>query len=127
MACNGCQTGAVAPKIDLEPHTMRFTKATTVLGVNGKPYALNQPLVPPGHFPRGHWAVTLTIAGIPKRIDKPTATEVFNEALRLAQLNKDPVWFIDLWLNCNLQWATRVSQKYQIVTPNALRDISYEN
>lgn len=106
---------------------MRFTKATTVLGVNGKPYALNQPLVPPGHFPRNHWAVTLTIAGIPKRIDKPTATEVFNEALRLAQLNKDPIWFIDLWLNCNLQWATRVPQKYQIVTPNALRDISYEN
>lgn len=127
MACNGCQTGTIVPKIDFEPHTMRFTKETVVLGTNGKFYALNQPLVAPGYFPRNQWAVTLTIAGIPKRIDKPSATEVFNEALRLAQLNKDPVWFIDLWLNCNLQWVIRVPQKYQIVTLAALHSISHEN
>lgn len=127
MACNGCQTGKVIPKIDFEPHVMRFTKKTIVEGVNGKSYALNQPLVPSNHFPRGHWAVTLTISGIPKRIDKPTAAEVFNEALRLVQLNKDPLWFIDIWLNCNLQWVSRVPQKYQIVTLKALRELSYEN
>lgn len=110
----------------METHRMRYTKKTAVVGVNGKPYALNQALVPSEHFPRGSWAVNLTIAGVPKTISKSTAIQTFNETLRIAQLNNDPVWFIDLWLNCNLQWVARVPARHQIVSLNNLLAISHE-
>jgi len=105
---------------------MRYTKETSVVGANGKPYALNQALVPVEHYPRGEWGVQLVIAGIPKTISKPTASQTFNEALRIAQLNNDPVWFIDLWLNCNLQWVKKVPTRYQVVPLNNLLAISHE-
>ncbi len=105
---------------------MRFTKNTTVIGVNGKPYALNQPLVPVEYFPRGQWAVSLVIAGIPKTFSQPTAAQTFNDALRIAQLNNDSIWFIDLWLNCNLQWVAKVPPRHRIVSLENLIAISHE-
>lgn len=105
---------------------MRYTKQSTVVGVDGKPYALNQALVPVGHYPRGDWRASLTISGIPKVFSKPTAVQTFNDALRVAQLNKDPIWFIDIWLNLNLQWIARVPARHHIVSPTALLAISHE-
>lgn len=103
---------------------MRETTHLTVEGVGGKIYSLAQPLVPPGHFPRGQCAATLVINTIPRRIDKPTCIEVFNEAMRLYQLNNQEFWFINLWLNLNLQWTPRVAEKFQLVTPAQLEAIS---
>lgn len=103
----------------------RATEATVVTGVDGKPYALNQPLVPPGHYPRGRWDAEIVVKGIPRTIIKPTAIETFNEAMRLMQLNAEPFWFVNLWLNLNLQWIPRVPVKYQIVTVEQLEQISH--
>ena len=74
MPCFTCKSDAPAlvPKIETPP--MRYTKETSVVGVNGKPYALNQALVPVEHYPRGEWDVRLVIAGIPKTLSKPTAS-----------------------------------------------------
>jgi hypothetical protein len=102
----------------------RTTEVTTVIGVNGKPYSLNQPLLPVGHFPRTGCSATLTIKGIPRTISKATPLEVFNEAMRLLQLNGEEFWFINLWLNLNLQWIPRVAAKYRIVTVEQLEAIS---
>ena len=102
----------------------RTTLSTAVVGVNGKPYALNQPLVPASHFPRGKWGAFIRVAGIVRKIEAPSAIQVFNEAMRLLQLNNDPFWFVDVWLNLNLQWVPRVPLKHQLVTVQQLEAIS---
>jgi hypothetical protein len=127
MACPNCNSNPdmmIPGQVPEAPVPVRATTKLTVLGVNGQPYALNQPLVPSGHFPRGLWAAEVTVKGIARRVDKPTCIEVFNEAMRLFSLNDGEFWFVNIWLNLNLQWIPRVAPKHQIVTVAALEAIS---
>lgn len=128
MGCFNCNPATPSMMVSPQPvkatHAMRETQETVVNGNDGKQYALNQPLVPAAHFPRTQCSAELTIKGIPRRIDKPTCIEVFNEAMRLMELNGEPYWFVNLWLNLNLQWVTRVAPKYQLITVAQLEAIS---
>ena len=100
------------------------TVATVVQGVNGKPYVLSQPLVSAGHFPRNGWQALARIKGIVRKIEGTSARAVFDEIMRLKQLNEEPISTNDLWLNLNIQWTRRVAKKYQVVKPEALLAIS---
>lgn len=127
MACGTCNTNTPAPvarSADPEGIVVRGTQVTAVVGVNGTAYPLNQPLAPASHFPRGRWGAFIRVAGIFRFVDKPTAIEVFNEAMRIMQLNGEDFWFIDLWLNLNLQWVAKVPAKHRIVTVQQLEAIS---
>jgi hypothetical protein len=126
MACTTCNPVPLAepPPAPAGPFVERTTTVTSVVGVNGQAYALNQPLIPPGHFPRNNCSAVVRIKGIDRTIDKPTCIEVFNEAMRIYQLNNEEFWFVNLWLNLNLQWIPRVSFKYQLVTVAQLEAIS---
>lgn len=128
MACQLCPKVPIVPEI-IDPaadeHVYRETLLTTVVGVDGKPYALNQPLVPPGHFPRGMCKAYVKVKGMNRLIDKPSCVEVFNEAMDLYRINDEPFWFVNLWLNLNLQWIPRVAPKYQLVTVAQLEEISH--
>lgn len=109
---------------DAPPPVYRSTLLTKVTGVDDKVYGLDQPLVPPMYAPREQWAAVLKIKGMDILIDKPSAPEVFNDAMRLFQLNGEPFWFVNTWLNLNLQWIPRVAAKYRIVTIEQLEEIS---
>ena len=127
MACPNCPQVPLegTPPPEMPVPAMRETLVHNVVGVDSRIYSLNQPLVPAGHFPRGRCSAVLVIAGIPRLIDKPSCVEVFNEAMRLYQLNELEFWFINIWLNLNLQWIPRVAAKYRIVTVEQLEAISY--
>lgn len=107
-----------------EDYHPRVTKAKAVVGANNRSYPLNQPLVPLSHYPRGQWAANVKVAGIVRQLNFPTAVQVFNEAMRLHQLNKEDFWFVNVWLNLNLQWIPRLASKYRIVTVEQLEAIS---
>ena len=127
MGCYNChQTVPFTPEPVPEgpPFVMRKTAFDRVTGIDDKVYLLVQPLVPAARYPRGHWAATVTVKGIPRVIDRPTGIEVFNEAMRLFQLNEEEFWFVNIWLNLNLQWIPRLPERYRIVTVEQLEAIS---
>lgn len=127
MACPNCPQVPLedAPPPEVPGHVMRETLVHNVVGVDGRTYSLNQPLVPAGQFPRNHCSAVLVVAGIPRLIDEPSCVQVFNEAMRLYQLNGSDFWFINIWLNLNLQWIPRVAAKYRLVTVDQLEAISF--
>lgn len=126
--CQLCPQVPLAPEIR-DPvagvHVYRETLMKTVIGNREKEYALDQPLVPPGHFPRGMCSAYVKIKGMNRLINRPSCLEVFNEAMDLFIINEEPFWFVNLWLNLNLQWIPRVAQEHQIVTVAQLEEISH--
>ena len=101
-----------------------FTSRQAVVGLNSKRYALGQPLVPRGHFPRNGWEASVTVKGMPRAIQGTTPEVIFSEAERLLKLNGEFTTNINIWLNLNIQWTPRVAAKYQIISKQDLLKIS---
>ena len=123
MTCSDCNHKSTSVRV-IGAVPEWTTTVAEVTGMDGNRYALNQPLFPPSHFPRRDYTATIMIADIPATISGSTATAVFNEAMRLHTLNKRPFWFVNIWLNLNLQWIPKVPTRYQTVTVEQLYAIS---
>lgn len=126
MSCGMCgpiQFFPVHHAPDPALYVERETSATAVDGVNGQRYSLLQPLVA-SHLLRDGWAALVRIKGVTTVVNKNSAVETFNEAMRLHELNGEEYWFGNIWLNLNLQWIPRIPEKDQIVTVAQLESIS---
>lgn len=128
MSCGSCGPVSYYPvhhAPGMGSLVVRETSSKAVTGNDGKVYPLDQPLVPAGNFPRGQWAAVIVVKGIPTVVHKNSAVETFNEAMRIFQVNEEDFWFMNIWLNLNLQWIPRVPAEYQIVTVAQLEAISH--
>ena len=100
--------------------------SSTVTGKDGKAYALNQPLNGNAVQPSGGWKADIEVHGVPRTVTGRSGVAVFREAKRLLELNGAAFRELDLWLNLNIQWVQRVSDKHQVVTLSSLLSIAAE-
>jgi len=99
-------------------------KTPTILTTRGSRETLEQSLVAPFGKPRGGWFVNVSIKGIPTRITDSDANRVFISTKRLLDSNGVGVPDIVLWFNLNIQWYSRLPEKYMLVRHNALLDLA---
>jgi hypothetical protein len=89
--------------------------AASVVGRDGVRYQISKTLIPSGRKPTGGWRVSLLVNGQHIEADGPSGQAVHDEAVRLLQLNGLVFSDLDLWLNLNIQWLGRATEKYQVV------------
>jgi hypothetical protein len=112
MACDTCnKSQSAAPAAAM----LYSATAASVVGRDGVRYQINRTLVPSGRKPSGGWKVSLVVNGQHIEADGPSGEAVHAEAVRLLQLNGLVFSDLDLWLNLNIQWVGRATEKYQVV------------
>ena len=109
--CDRIKARQEAEKSELDFRAM----SNRVVGKNGNVYQLNGPLMPPGRSPSGGWSVLIRINGRLHQIPGPSAQAVFASVRKLLHLNGKTLSDRDLWLNLNIQWIKKSSEKYQVV------------
>lgn len=112
MACDTCNKSATAAPAAAMVYS---ATAASVVGRDGVRYQISKTLVPSGRKPTGGWRVSLLVNGQHIEADGPSGQAVHDEVVRLLQLNGLVFSDLDLWLNLNIQWIGRATEKYQVV------------
>lgn len=127
MSCSTCKKVVV---VEPGKHGLQYSvvpDVTTVEGKMGRRYAINTPLIPRPHSPRGGWSVTLYLHGQATVITGASASAVFIAASDFLVLNEISHTLLDLWFNLNIQWVTNAIDKYQQVPLASLLDVAITN
>lgn len=100
-------------------------KATksTVMSIKGRPVSVTQPLVCPYGKPRGGWKVSIKVKDIEHEVNGPDGGRVFNNVAALLRKNNISYTNLNLWVNLNLQWYSRMPEKHMLVRHADLLDI----
>jgi hypothetical protein len=112
MACDTCNKSVAATPAAAMLYS---ATASSVVGRDGVRYSISRPLVPAGRKPVGGWKISMLVNGQFIQADGVTGEAVHEEVVRLLQLNNLTFSSLDLWLNLNIQWITRATEKYQVV------------
>ena len=102
-------------------------KESTILTKRGAKESLMQPLISGFGKPTGGWYVNISIKGIPHMISESSAIRTFNKVKKMLHDNDVQVRDLDIWFNLNIQWYSRVMDKFALVSKTALLELATTN
>lgn len=120
MSCNACKKVALLPE-----NRLQYTAtASFVVGKDGLNYSIMKPLFPPARQPRGGWGVVLEINQQQITFRGRDPRSVFASVVSTLKTNEITMRALDIWLNLNIIWLRRSTDKYQMVTLSRLMELT---
>lgn len=124
MPCGSCQhVESDLPEVSLRysaPERFFVTATDDRLDIK-------TPLIRNDRTPTGGWRVNVVVNGQNLRVTGQSAKNVVKAVVALFKQNQQSVNLLDLWLNLNIQWLERTSEKYRLVSIEELIQFSTIN
>lgn len=124
MPCGSCQhVESDLPEVSLRysaPERFFVTATEDRLDIK-------TPLLRNDRTPTGGWRVSVVVNGQTIRVTGQSAKNVVKAVVALFKQNQQSVNLLDLWLNLNIQWLERTSEKYRLVSIEELIQFSTIN
>lgn len=124
MPCGSCQH----VESDLPEVSLRYAAPERFFtNAHGERFDLRRPLIRSDRSPTGGWRVGVVVNGQTVVVTGGSAKTVVKAVVALFKQNQQSVNLLDLWLNLNIQWLERTSEKYRLVSIEELVQFSTIN
>ena len=124
MPCGSCQqVNSTLPEVSLRYSAPERFFVTA----SGDRLDVKTPLIREDRSPTGGWKVDVVVNGQTIRVTGQNARNVVKAVVALFKQNQQSVNLLDLWLNLNIQWLERTSEKYRLVDIGELIQFSTIN
>lgn len=104
----------------------RATKSS-ITTIRGRRESMLQPLVASYGKPTGGWQVQVRVKGIPCYFTGNSGMQVFNALKKHLKANDVVVSDLDIWLNLNIQWLSKLPEKHKLVRTSELMALAAPN
>lgn len=124
MSCGTCQH----VESDLPEVSLRYSAPDRFyVNEHGDRFDVRSPLIRNDRSPTGGWRVSVVVNGQTLVVTGGSAKTVVKAVVALFKQNQQSVNLQDLWLNLNIQWLERTSEKYRLVSIEELVQFSTIN